>query len=239
MAPALSPILAIIGGVLPALVWLSFWLREDKSRPEPRWLLIAVFLAGALAVLPTYLVQELLRQVWQLGVDTKLIPTITVWAASEELIKYLVVAAIAFSSRFFDEPVDAMIYLITVALGFAAAENSFFMLNALSDGGSQVNFWVSGNFRFIGATIVHVVSSSVLGGFIAFAFCQSRGRRLLALLAGLFTAVVLHTLFNYFIIKSAGGDVLKIFVLFWTLAVVIIYLFGRVKTIICHFQFKP
>lgn len=237
MAQFLSPVLALLGGVLPALVWLSFWLREDKEHPEPRRLIIAVFLAGALAVIPTYLIQELMRALWQLSVDDKLLPTITAWAASEELIKYLVVAGIAFSTSAFDEPIDAMIYLITAALGFAAAENSLFMFNVLlSDNSNHVNFWLNGNFRFIGATIVHVVSSSILGGFIALAFCETRARRLLALIAGLCTATILHAAFNYFIIKSASSDILKIFILFWALAIVIIYLFERVKKVVCYFR---
>ena len=27
---------ALIGGFVPALVWLWFWLKEDKQKPEPK-----------------------------------------------------------------------------------------------------------------------------------------------------------------------------------------------------------
>ena len=41
---------ALLGGVLPALLWLWFWLKEDKKRPEPRGLILLAFIAGMLTV---------------------------------------------------------------------------------------------------------------------------------------------------------------------------------------------
>ena len=229
MANPVTITLALAGGVLPALVWLFFWLREDRAHPEPQSLIASIFIVGAVAVLPTYLIQELMRLVWNLDTTTHLIPTILTWAAIEESIKYLVVALIALSTPYFDEPIDAMIYMLTAALGFAAAENSLFMFNVLHDGGNQAGFWLNGNFRFIGATMVHVVSSAIVGSFIALAYKKRRQHLVLATVSGITIATILHTLFNYFIIKSASVDVLKIFTLFWALGIVVIYLFERVK----------
>jgi len=36
---------AFVGGLLPALLWLWFWLREDLH-PEPRRILLLTFTAG-------------------------------------------------------------------------------------------------------------------------------------------------------------------------------------------------
>lgn len=236
-------ILALIGGILPAFVWLVFWLREDEAHPEPRPLIAFIFLGGAVSVGVAFMVQDLIHGLWWENLKTfeqlrqasppNLVSYVFYSAMVEELIKYLVVALLALSTRFYDEPVDAMVYLITVALGFAAAENSLFMLNALADNPSQVNFWLSGNFRFIGATIVHVVSSSILGGSIALAFCKNRLKQFLAVLGGLIAATALHASFNYFIIKSGDGEILRIFLLLWALAIVIIYLFEKVKFLVC------
>jgi RsiW-degrading membrane proteinase PrsW (M82 family) len=230
----LNILFSILGGALPALVWLLFWLREDRKNPEPKVVVMAVFLGGAFAVLPAYLVQEGLRHLWSLDLNTTLIPTVIAWAGTEEIIKYLIVAALALSSRWFDEPIDAMIYMITVALGFAAAENSLFMLKVLNEGGSNIHFWLNGNFRFIGSTIVHIVSCAVLGIAIALSYCSTPIKRYLSLGAGLLGATLLHSLFNYFIIKSADTNILKIFILFWALSIVIIYLFERVKLLTCR-----
>ena len=94
---------------------------------------------------------------------------IIAWAAIEEIIKFSSVSIIALKSRFFDEPIDAMIYLITAALGFAAMENSFFLITPLLAGeGLQV--FLLGNMRFIGASVLHVVASSAVGIAIGLSF---------------------------------------------------------------------
>lgn len=236
MAESLNIVFALAGGALPALVWLAFWLHEDNEHPEPRALIAGLFLGGAAAVVPTYLLQELWRVLLNLDIQQQANSTILLWAASEEIIKFLVVAALALRTRYFDEPLDAMIYLITVALGFAAAENALFVLKVMQEPQLlTIDLWRNGNFRFIGATVVHLVSSATVGLTIAFAFCQRRFWQMLALVAGLAGATILHAFFNYFIINSAGAAVMKIFILFWALAIVLIYLFERVKTIVCHF----
>ena len=47
-SPALF--IAILGGVLPALVWLAFWLLEDRCEPEPKRYLLGTFIVGGLMV---------------------------------------------------------------------------------------------------------------------------------------------------------------------------------------------
>ena len=42
---------ALLGGILPALVWLAFWLREDYKHPEPRGLVFRTFIFGMIAVI--------------------------------------------------------------------------------------------------------------------------------------------------------------------------------------------
>ena len=41
---------AFFGGLLPAALWLWFWLKEDSVHPEPRGLIVVTFIAGMLAV---------------------------------------------------------------------------------------------------------------------------------------------------------------------------------------------
>ena len=45
---------AAIGGMLPALFWLWFWLQEDKLHPEPRSRIMLAFLGGMVGfILPS------------------------------------------------------------------------------------------------------------------------------------------------------------------------------------------
>ena len=54
--------LAILFGTVPALLWLWFWLKEDKKHPEPRLLIALAFLFGMLVVLPVLKIEELVYE---------------------------------------------------------------------------------------------------------------------------------------------------------------------------------
>ncbi len=51
-------LLALVGGVLPALLWLRFWIREDGDHPEPKAMITLSFLAGMVAVGIAYPLQK-------------------------------------------------------------------------------------------------------------------------------------------------------------------------------------
>jgi RsiW-degrading membrane proteinase PrsW (M82 family) len=51
---------AILGGALPPLIWLFFWLHED-AHPEPKPMIVATFLGGVLIV-PLAVILE---NIWQ------------------------------------------------------------------------------------------------------------------------------------------------------------------------------
>ena len=126
-----------------------------------------------------------------------------------------------------------MIYLITAALGFAAVENSLFLIAALRQGGLGTEFLLTGNFRFIGATLLHVASSALLGIFLAWAFCKLKKYKPFYFLAGLLTATLLHTMFNYLIITSKNDNLLPVFLLLWAVTLVVIFIFEPIKKIVC------
>ena len=56
LSPALF--IAFLGGVLPILLWLFFWLMEDSKAPEPKGYIFFCFLAGMVVVLPVALPLE-------------------------------------------------------------------------------------------------------------------------------------------------------------------------------------
>src|ERR1700752_84546 len=115
--------LAFITGVVPSLVWLWFWLREDRKNPEPAGLLALVFILGAIAVL---LVLPIQKFVQGFHIPEKF--ELVVWASVEDLMKFLLALLLVTSADQADEPTDWPIYLITIALGFAALENIFFLM---------------------------------------------------------------------------------------------------------------
>lgn len=238
--------IAVLGGILPALVWLFFWLNEDKKKPEPTGHLLQAFLVGGLAVLVAFFLERPFLEIIGPLTGTTITLTfslstlitilasaklIVVWSFIEESVKYLGAQMSVFSRAAFDEPIDAMIYMITVALGFAAVENSLFLFDLLLKGEGHVYFLVTGHLRFLGATIVHTVSSAVIGASIAMTFYSSNVKKTLAIIIGLATATVLHAIFNFFIINNNGAATAQMLLALWLGAILIIYLFERVKNI--------
>jgi len=219
----------LAAGVLPPLVWLWFWLKEDKTRPEPRSLLVLSFFAGALSIIIVIPLQFVARDIIVPGLALLL-----AWAAIEEIVKYAVAYIADFRKRTYDEPIDSMIYLITVALGFAAFENVLFLVKSATAGGLSLGI-TTALMRFIGATLLHAFSSAFLGGFIALAFYKSRKMKHLYAIAGLITAVVLHTIFNFFIMNDGffGGsiNVLSVFAALWIGVIALLLFFERVKNV--------
>jgi RsiW-degrading membrane proteinase PrsW (M82 family) len=152
------------------------------------------------------------------------------WAAVEELVKFLAVAIIALSTSNIDEPVDAMIYCITVALGFAAIENTLFILGQLN-AGEITKGVITGNMRFIGATLVHVVSSALIGLMIGISFYKDVFIKTISVIFGVILAVALHSAFNLSIINATGSNTLKIFGWVWCSVVILLIVFEEVKAI--------
>lgn len=231
-----SIIYAFLGGLLPAVVWLWFWLKEDRAHPEPSALITIVFIVGGLAIIPAYFLEKGVLAILPASLSQRLWLVVALWALIEEVLKFIAVYLAAFRRRWFDEPVDAMVYMITGALGFAAAENFLFLLSTFTTGNQPIIFLLTGNLRFIGATVVHLVASSLIGGFVGLAFYGGRWRRASYLAVGIITATFLHAMFNYFIITSESQGVLKIFVLLWATAIVVIFFFEKVKAIVLNLK---
>jgi len=224
-------IYALVAGILPALLWLWFWLKEDNLHPEPRLLIILAFLGGMLSVAIVLPLQKIALNL----LDTSTLPYLneikyTIWAGIEEIIKLLVVYFIALRSRFLDEPVDAMIYLITAALGFAALENTFFILKPLETG-NAVQALISGNLRFMGATLLHVIASATIGFCMALSFYKPRWLKNLSILFGVILGTTLHTAFNLFIIESSGMDTFKVFASVWVGVIFLMLFFEKARLI--------
>ncbi|HVV14841.1 MAG TPA: PrsW family glutamic-type intramembrane protease [Candidatus Paceibacterota bacterium] len=234
----LSPVLfiAFLGGVLPALLWLTFWLLEDRLHPEPKKYIFFCFLAG-MCMVPFVLPVErlVLAQAISLGYASTSLGVLFLWALAEELFKFAAAYLVALRSRVFDEPLDAVVYLVTAALGFSAAENMLFLLNPLMDG-NVLQTIVTGDLRFIGATLLHTLSSASIGVALAFSFYQPAAARRLAALCGVILAVALHTLFNFFILGSGSGATFWIFLVIWLGIVAILLGLERVKRPMPHYS---
>ena len=215
--------LALLGGIVPSLLWLWFWLKEESKKPEPKGLLTIIFILGMLAVIFVIPIQKFI----QTSVGSSQLQLI-LWATTEEIMKLLAVAVLLYGTSEIDEPIDWPIYLMTAALGFAALENALFLLKPLSLGQVTVSL-ITGQLRFLGAALLHTISSGIIGIALGLSLYMGTYKRKLYLLAGLIFAITLHSSFNFFIMKNNGSDFLKIFGFLWVVTIIVMLLFEKLR----------
>lgn len=190
----------ILLGLLPSFVWLVFYLREDFKHPEPKKLILLAFLAGGLVT--AFVLQF---QIWlnnwlpTIGVEPYSPMALFLLAGVEEVFKFLAVYLFISRRKEFDEPLDAMIYMIVAALGFAAMENVASIFQTVN---SNVNIGPVETtiLRFVGATLLHSLTSGLVGYYWGAAMLKKSGYTS-AIIGSLFIATLLHTIFNYLIIR--------------------------------------
>jgi RsiW-degrading membrane proteinase PrsW (M82 family) len=214
---------AFLGGFLPALLWLWFWLKEDRLHPEPRSALTLTFFGGIIAALLAYKAE---RFVMTIGFS--FVGTLIIWAVIEEVFKFAFAYWTAIRRKVCDEPIDDMIYMLTAALGFAAIENMLFLLAPLIEGDVAKSL-ITGNLRFIGATLLHIAASSIIGAAGAFYFYRGKKKREVAIFVGLLAAIGLHALFNIMVNLGTQSGLLYALFVAWAAIVIVLAIFEKVK----------
>lgn len=251
-----SPILlALAGGILPTLIWLSFWLKEDED-PEPRRLLAIAFLGGICAIPLALILSALWRALFLQTAGIQSIDNVINMLSGaletrsfiigfaffaglaflEEYAKYFFARFFIFWRHDFNEPADAMIYLISTGLGFAAVENVLYLIKPFGLG-LYPGFEISA-LRFIGATPLHALSSALIGYFLARSFFKSQQSKEFSLFLGLGAATLLHTLFNLFILRAQGSHIEPALILLFTVGVYILFAFESIKHTITKYYAK-
>ena len=218
---------AFIGGLLPSLIWLYFLLKEDARHSEPKSLIVLAFIAGMVAV-PIALPFEQFAQAHL----TSSFQIFTAWALIEELLKYVMAAVLILWRPSVDKAPEYVIYMITVALGFAAAENMLFLVAPLADG-SIAGTIFTGDVRFLGSSLLHILASSVIGFCLAFSVKSRPSIRMIAAGFGLILAVALHMAFNTLIMSQGTSTTFAAFFLVWMAAVIFFATFEVLK----YFQY--
>jgi len=230
-----SPPLLVLLGLTPSLFWLFLYLRKDLH-PEPRSLIIKVFFMG-IVIAPLAVIFQWLT----LGTgkffnpdfqSSESILFFLIAAFIEEVVKYLAVRFTVLNNADFDEPVDAMIYMIIAALGFAGIENILVLFKTLGDITTEnpyIIFQVLG-LRFVGATLLHALSSAIAGYFLAMSWFYSHHSKKLVTF-GILIATLFHTTFNIIILKSALNQDISFYLmpLLIFMAILISILFNRLK----------
>ncbi|MCX6754141.1 MAG: PrsW family glutamic-type intramembrane protease [Candidatus Nomurabacteria bacterium] len=214
---------AILVGVVPALLWLWFWMyQEDRDDPEPIILVIVAFILGAILVLVAMWMEK-----FSINFVKDNTMQIIVWAGIEEILKLIGVSLMIFGNNIIRRPIDYPMYFIATALGFAAFENVLYLIKPMSASNTVVGM-LTGNLRFLGSTLLHAIASSMLGIALGLSFYLKQ-YRVFYLLIGIICAIILHSVFNFFIMKGNGGNFLSVFGFLWVVAIINILIFEKLK----------
>lgn len=200
----MSYLIYLIFGLAPSIIWLLFFLRKD-AHPEPKRMVLKIFFYGMLITLPAIFIEKGVFDVFE-ELNLPYVFYIFFGIASvEELLKYLVIREKVLKNPEFDEPIDAMLYMIIAALGFAALENILILFTSPFPFFEMLSISI---LRFIGATFLHALSSGSLGYFLTLSFFETKNRTKL-FFAGILTAVLSHGLFNFSITKIEESITIK------------------------------
>jgi RsiW-degrading membrane proteinase PrsW (M82 family) len=183
-----------IVAVLPGIAISVAVFYMDRYEHEPWYALAGCFVLGAAATVPAVAVEGWafpIVRTWAPGLGRSVLLAFGAIALNEEIWKAVAVLLGTWYWRWFNEPLDGMVYAILAAMGFATMENfayaDRFGLEAVL-------------LRALTAVPAHLLFAAVFGFYLGLA----RFRRAQApwlLLKGLLLAMLLHGLYDMLILQ--------------------------------------
>ncbi len=228
------PLLTLALAVVPALFLVRYYYRQDRARPEPKGLVVRVFVVGVLSALVAIPV-ELLASQFQRAFDPRsiaypLFKAFVVAGLIEEYLKLTVVRLTVFRNPAFDEVMDGVVYTVVAGMGFACLENVLYVIGL---GGSLV----TALSRAFTAVPMHAVSSGLMGyslGRSRFAASQGAARALVT--RGLLTAVGFHGLYDFLLFVSPVWGAWTSFLVLPLVGLGFLALRGRIRAALAEDQ---
>ena len=197
---------------LPGLFICWYIYRKDRYEHEPKIFLLFAFLAGALATFPIIALEEWLDNhafLWRTHWLLELLVTAILTALNEELVKFAVLVFLIFPWRFFDEPLDGIVYSVILAMGFATTEN---ILYGMEYGlGTTI-------LRAFTAVPAHLVFAIIMGYYVGLAKFNTKKRNSF-LLMSLALSVAAHSVYDFLIFQKIYEGLIVLAVVFVWLAI--------------------
>ena len=193
-------VLGVLFSVVPAALWLVIFYRADRAEPEPKKLVITVYLAGLLvAAALNQLVLNVMFDVESWMYDfwwSQFFGEILIVGFLSMGAVYLTVRYLVFMQPEFDERMDGIIYAVAAGLGVATVSNFNYVLR---HGGVDLDI---GSIRMVTNTLGFASFAGLLGYFIG----QARFEKtpLYYVPGGLAIAATLTGLY-FFMLDRVGG----------------------------------
>lgn len=177
--------------VILATVWIGQW------DPEPLFMRIMVFLWGAIgSVILTLLIGQLFSMLP--GMQTQLASLSVQAPILEEFFKTVFVLVLALWFRkYFNGPIDGIVYVMLAAAGFAFTENILYFIQSAGTGGVTA-LGVTFLLRAVMSPFAHPLFSLSIGIMLGLAVEQNAGKwkTVLYFIVGYLPSIILHALWN-------------------------------------------
>jgi len=199
-------VLSVIAATVPMAVFLAIVWWLDRYDREPAWLVITVFLWGALfATLGSLVLNSFGGAILvdQLGrYNGQMLGTMFVAPLVEEPMKASILLLVALT-RWFDNTTDGFVYGAAVGLGFAMTENFLYFSASVGDPGQWIQVVV---IRTACSGVMHALASSIVGASLGWAKCRTIDIRFVSFLMGLTAAITVHCIWNTFAVLERVGQ---------------------------------
>jgi RsiW-degrading membrane proteinase PrsW (M82 family) len=219
---------------LSAGIWLYLIYRYDRFEPEPiKYVLLIGALGGLMSTIPAALLNNSVAAILDIGDFTgnvsgadasgKNILFFSIFVGfNEEFWKAFIAVMFLKKLKHFNEPIDALIYSMSIALGFAAFEN--------------VSYTVAGGYgalfvRSFTAVPLHAGLASIWGSGISQAKYFKDGKYFRTLIPYVAAAALVHALYNYIQFINTDNPVSLIIALIFSFFI-ISYAAGKLR----HYQ---
>jgi len=187
--------ISFLMAVAPAVLLLFYYYNKNKTRYKSKPLIIKIFLLGIIYTLPVFGLEQILTLINRHFQWPRLLyyffEAFIVAGLCEEYIKLRIVKTYAYPSHAFRTTFDGIMYTITAGLGFACMENIVYVTHGTL---------ATAMTRGITAVPMHAVCSGMMGYYIGRArFAASAQERDTLLTTGLWIAIIIHGLYDFFI----------------------------------------
>ena len=114
------------------IVWHVY--KQDKVEKEPKRLIRKLLIAGAVSVIPAIILELLVSYVFGISSSESsslamaALDAFIVAALVEEVLKYITLKKLTWNIPEFNYTFDAIVYSVSVSMGFAIIENIFYVL---------------------------------------------------------------------------------------------------------------
>ena len=177
--------------IVPSIIILLFFFLSDKFK-EPKSTIAIVFFLGILICLPAGIINTFVDNNFKDHLSDRVIVSFAGPAWCEEFLKFIILYFIVLRRNEFNEPMDGIVYGVTVSLGFATYENYnyvFHWAEIWEIDPMQMAIW-----RSYSAVPLHGLAGCIMGFYFGkYAFTAEKKYLILSLLI----PFLVHGFYNF------------------------------------------